>query len=380
MTTPITVQNSAQSPLTIAVFNNKGGVAKTTTAVNVSVCLCACGYRVMLVDLDSQGNATTGLGLSPLPPVGVFDVLTGRVSPAQACWQTPFPGLSLLPATLKLRTADLTLSDGTSHLRRVLELSGRDETPGPEVVIIDCPPVLGVTTVNALTSAHAVLVPSRSDPFSHDGLTNTHYEIKRLREIANTGLLLGGIILTMTGGEDGSKDVAAAIRAEFGPIVYDRTIPIDAKVSEAVQQSLPVTVLDPDGPAGSAYVEITRTLLDKLRALPHQKRPTLPAPATLTSMLNTLREWRADQLSLRRLPHHAHAWTTVPRANPEPETVYPAPPDTPWGSLRPEPSAPLPQTTNMPRPLIAAFLSGVILGVIMGGTAIFLWLRPLLNI
>ncbi|HSV29274.1 MAG TPA: ParA family protein, partial [Candidatus Omnitrophota bacterium] len=285
-------------PPVVAVFNHKGGVAKTTTAANLAVCLAAHGYRVVLVDFDAQGNATGGFGHLPLPPVGAYDVVTGRASLDQALLDTPFAGLKLLPATAQLRTAEQELAAherSHAHLRDRLAEHGLERFA--DIAVIDCPPALGTMTVNALAAAAAVLIPARPDPYTHEGLVNTWYEVKRLRETANAALSVAGIVLTMTESEGAAADVARTIRAEFGDRVYGVEIAADPKVAEAAQLSIPVAVLDPDGLAGRAYFDTCAELLARLR---RQGRPetALPEPQGRDCALNTLRDWRAGQLAL----------------------------------------------------------------------------------
>jgi chromosome partitioning protein len=306
-------------PPVVAVFNHKGGVAKTTTACNVAVCLAACGHRTLLVDLDAQGNATASFGLLPLPNVGTLDVLAGRSGIAEVALPTPFPGLTLLPATTALRMAELELGgdeQAMRHLRDQLAGSG-GATADIDVVVIDCPPSFGMVTLNALLASSAVLIPTRPDPFAHEGLANTWYEIKRLCQEANADLAVAGILLTMTEAAGAVADGALSIRAEFGEQVYVSEIATDAKVGEAAQLSLPVTVLDPDGLAGRAYVEATAELL---RRLGRWNGTAEPLPEGWTGdTLNTLREWRSGQLALNRIPKGERGWVAARRAiGPEP--------------------------------------------------------------
>ena len=179
---------------------------------------------------------------------------------------------------------------------------------GVDVVIVDCPPALAAATATALASASAVLMPVRPDPFAHEGLVNTWYEIKRIRESINVQLGSAGILLTMSGSEATGDDVAQVIRAEFGEQVYAVEIATDPKVAEAAQLSLPVAVLDPDGLAGRAYVDAAQELLNRLerqnRAGTHL-RPALGRDEAL----NRLREWRAiTHAALLRMPSSAEGW------------------------------------------------------------------------
>ena len=305
-------------PPVLAVFNHKGGVAKTTTACNVAVCLAACGLRTLLLDLDAQGNATASFGHLPLPNLGTIDVMAGRAAIAEAALGTPFPGLTLLPATTGLRMAELELG-GDDHATRRLDeqLAALEADAAYDVVVIDCPPSFGMVTLNALLAASVVLIPTRPDPFAHEGLANTWYEVRRLCQEGNATLGVAGILLTMTEPEGAIADGARAIRAEFGEQVYATEIATDPRVGEAAQLSMPVTVLDPDGLAGLAYVLATGELL---RRLARRDGSAAELPENwLSETLNTLRDWRAGQLALRRMPAGQGGWVGSRRdIGPEP--------------------------------------------------------------
>ncbi|OAN54067.1 hypothetical protein A6A04_12540 [Paramagnetospirillum marisnigri] len=296
----------ARPPVMVAVFNQKGGVAKTTTACNLAVCLTAFGYTVLLVDLDTQGNATGSFGVSPLPTSGAFEVITGAARVEDVALDTVYPGLWLLPATISLRDNARVL--GHAGRRRGL-LETRLAATGVDIVLVDCPPALGPATATALASASAVLMPVRPDPFAHEGLVNTWYEIKRIRETVNPHLGVAGIIMTMAASEPAGADVARVIRAEFGDQVYDAEIQTDPKVAEAAQMGLPVTVLDPDGLAGRSYVDACEELLTRLG---RQRRPETQLHLSLGMdfALNRLREWRSTtHAALLRMPGRAVSWT-----------------------------------------------------------------------
>ncbi len=292
-------------PVMVAVFNQKGGVAKTTTACNLAVGLGAFGYRVLLVDLDTQGNATSSFGVSPLPATGAFEVITGRAKALEAALDTAYDGVWLLPATASLRDNDHLLAHA-GRRRGLLETRLADT--GVDVVVVDCPPALAAATSTALASASAVLMPVRPDPYAHEGLVNTWYEIKRIREAINVQLGVAGILLTMTGSEPTGDDVARVIRAEFGEQVYAVDIPTDPKVAEAAQMALPVAVLDPDGLAGRAYVDATEEVLRRL-ARQNRQGTQLPPPLGRDEALNRLRGWRATAHgALLRRPDASPGW------------------------------------------------------------------------
>jgi len=315
----------APPPAMVAVFNQKGGVGKTTTACNLAVCLTAFGYRVLLVDLDTQGNASASFGVAPLPAEGAFEVIAGRVDIADVALDTVYEGLWLLPATQSLRDNDHLLAP--SGRRRGL-LEARLVETGVDIVVVDCPPSLSAASATALASATAVLMPVRPDPFAHDGLVNTWYEVRRIRETVNYQLDVAGILLTMAGTDPTGEDVARVIRAEFGDQVLGAEIPTDPAVAEAAQFGLPVAVLDPDGRAGRAHLEAAREMLDLLT---RQNRhwAQLPPPAEGDIALEQLRSWRTTLHS--EIPRRAAtpAWNpnaSRPAATPTPAAAAPATP------------------------------------------------------
>jgi chromosome partitioning protein len=345
-------------PVMVAVFNQKGGVAKTTTSINIAVCLAAYGYRVLLVDLDTQGNATTAFGLDPLPAIGAFEIIVSQASLAEAVHATVYPGLSLLPATMGLRSGEPLLVHAA---RRRFLLMSRLAGAAFDIVIVDCPPALGAATGTALASATAVLMPARPDPYAHDGLINTWGEIKRIGGSGNIHLASAGILLTMTASEPAGTEVARVIRAEFGAQVYAVEIATDPRVAEAAQMSMPVTVLDPDGLAGRAYVDATAELLRRL-AQQHRPGVRLGPPLGRDHALNTLREWRATiHGALRRLPTEGGAWVQAKAPDADTELEMDGDADDPYG---------IAVATNRPErgrmlPLLLGLGLGLALGLVM---------------
>ncbi|MBF0325387.1 ParA family protein [Magnetospirillum moscoviense] len=337
-------------PPIIAVFNHKGGVAKTTTAANLATCLAAFGLKVVLIDLDAQGNATAGFGVLPLPAVGSYDVLLGNSEIEPVLAASGFPGLSLLPATTDLRLAELQLAtDEHSHLQLRKSLTEHHLSRWADIAVIDCPPSLGMVTANALTAASHVVIPARPDPYTHEGLVNTWHEIKRLKETVNSRLTVAGILLTMVTGDATETDVARTMRAEFGDMVYKVMVETDPKVVEAAQAGVPVVVLDPDGGSGRAYVAATLELLTRLAA-----GQPLPDGFNQDSVLNTLRDWRARLPALQRRPTESEAWAAVPKAWDDAE------PHDDWTPERLTPAEPARKFTM--GWLAGAFLAGLALG------------------
>ncbi|MGE5503058.1 MAG: ParA family protein [Actinomycetota bacterium] len=251
------------SPGIIAVFNAKGGVGKTTTAVNLAVCLAMMGRRVLLVDMDAQGNATTSFGSSELPGLGTYELITGRCTLAEAMRPTFVDNLWLVGATDGLNAMDLELAgDPPAHgvLRDIVATQGQDL----DLVVIDCPPGVGAATVNALVSAHGVLCPANPTPFAHDGLARTWAMVGRIRAALNPELRVVGVVMSLV--DDGVRvwqdDVAAVIRAEFGALVFPQPIGHAPDLfGAAAAYGVPAVMFAPIAAEVSAFIDLALWLL-----------------------------------------------------------------------------------------------------------------------
>lgn len=240
----------------VAIANQKGGVGKTTTAINLATALAAAGHGCLLIDLDPQGNTSTGLGVPrDRRGAGSYSLLMGERPLDATLTATWAGGPMLVPADNELAGAEIELA---SEQRREYRLRDALETAPPRhTVLIDCPPSLGLLTVNALVAADAVLVPLQCEFFALEGISQLVQTIERVRRNLNPQLSLQGIVLTMYDRRNNlSELVAADVRSVFGPAVYDTVIPRNVRISEAPSHGKPVMTYDLKSPGAQAYIKL----------------------------------------------------------------------------------------------------------------------------
>ncbi|MFM2388757.1 MAG: hypothetical protein RLZZ437_312 [Pseudomonadota bacterium] len=263
------MNNSAnrQYPRIIAVANQKGGVGKTTTAINLSASLALAGKRVMIIDLDPQGNASTGLGVAQADrSSSIYDVLLGVSPLAQAIRETSTENLSIIPANADLASADLELaqrSGRTSALRQAIQEAG-PVAQLYDFILIDCPPTLNLLTLNALVSCDTVLIPLQAEFYALEGLSQLMLTIREVRQSANPELRLEGIIITMFDGRNRlAQQVEDDVRATMGDLVFATRIPRNVRLSEAPSFAMPITSYDATSRGSEAYRALAKEILQK---------------------------------------------------------------------------------------------------------------------
>jgi chromosome partitioning protein len=258
------VSHGPYNRFAIAVANQKGGVGKSTTAVNLGAYLALAGARVLVVDLDTQGNASTGLGLDhrQIEP-SVYDVLMGDSDAASAIHKTPVENLDVLPSTIDLAGAEVELVNAFSRETRLRQALGAVRY-NYDLVFIDCPPSLGLLTVNALAAADELLIPIQCEYYALEGLGQLLRNVDLVRVNLNQALHIGGIVLTMYDGRTRlAEQVVQEVRKHFTDLVYQTVVPRSVRLSESPGYGVPIALYDPLSRGGIAYRDLALELADR---------------------------------------------------------------------------------------------------------------------
>ena len=265
-----------QSPRVLALANQKGGVGKTTTAINLGTALAAIGERVLVIDLDPQGNASTGLGIDRhARDLSTYDVLTGECSLSEMIQDTAVPRLWLAPSTMDLLGVELEIASQSDRARRLSKALADLARHDPHergfdftYVLIDCPPSLNLLTINALTASHSILVPLQCEFFALEGLSQLLNTVEQVKGALNPELSIHGIVLTMFDSRNNlSTQVVADVRETMGDAVYETIIPRNVRVSEAPSYGKPALLYDLKCSGSQAYLRLASEIIQRERSL-----------------------------------------------------------------------------------------------------------------
>jgi chromosome partitioning protein len=286
--TPSSSGSTSSPPKIFAIANQKGGVGKTTTAINLATALAAVGEKVLLIDLDPQGNASTALGIerSDRSP-GSYEFLLGMSSLDASVREAKIPGLSVMPANVQLAGAEIELIDLERREHRLadaLAATGNDARVRWDTILVDCPPSLGLVTLNALVAVDAVLVPLQAEFLALEGIGALRNTVERVRKALNPRLHIVGVVLTMVDRRMTlSQQVEADVRGHFGELVFGTTIPRNVRIAEAPSHGLPVLIYDNACAGSQAYILLASEFIRRRRTAAEAALAAAETPAAGTS-------------------------------------------------------------------------------------------------
>jgi chromosome partitioning protein len=251
-----------QQPEVISIYNQKGGIGKTTTSVNLAVCLAAVGRKVLLIDLDAQANATSSFDLAHTPELDLQDVVAGSGGLTAAIAPTSVEGVALIPASASLGQIEVRVGNELKSQRTIAELLLRDDLDY-DTVLIDCPPAFGLLSANALVASTSVLIPVTPTAFAYDGLGRTMDLVQKLQAGINKALRIEGVLLTLMEPDNISRHFARLLKREFGSRVFDGEIPKDREIVKAALRRMPVGIFNPRALSTQAYLQLVEEMAQR---------------------------------------------------------------------------------------------------------------------